>query len=41
MINFTKLNSQNILDTVINPRDLFSTLPSKDQKYQYPRDVQT
>lgn len=40
MIDFTKLNTGNTIDTIINPRDLFSALPHKDSKYQYPRDVQ-
>jgi len=39
MIDFSKLATENTIDTLINPRDLFSTLP-KDTKYQYPRDVQ-
>lgn len=40
MIDFTKLNTGNTIDTIINPRELFSALPHKDSKYQYPRDVQ-
>lgn len=41
MINFGKLNTGNTMDTIINPRDLFSALPHKAEKYQYPRDVQS
>ncbi len=41
MIDFNKLNTENTIDTLINPRDLFSALPHKDSKYQYPRDVQS
>ena len=41
MINFSSLGAENTIDTIINPRDLFSALPSKNDKYQYPRDVQT
>lgn len=40
MIDFNKLNTENTIDTLINPRDLFSALPHKNPKYQYPRDVQ-
>jgi len=41
MINFDSLGLENTIDNIINPRDLFAALPSKEQKYQYPRDVQT
>ena len=41
MIDFDRLGLENTIDNIINPRDLFAALPSKDQKYQYPRDVQT
>jgi len=41
MIDFNKLNTENTIDTLINPRDLFSALPHKDSRYQYPRDVQS
>ncbi|MFA6196026.1 MAG: DEAD/DEAH box helicase family protein [Sulfurimonas sp.] len=41
MINFSKLNTGNTMDTLINPRDLFSSLPHKNKKYSYPRDVQS
>lgn len=40
MIDFNQLATANTIDTLINPRDLFSALPNKDSKYQYPRDVQ-
>lgn len=38
--DFSKLSKANSSDTVISPRDIFSVLPNKDSKYQYPRDVQ-
>ena len=40
MIDFSQLATQNTVDTLTNPRDIFSSLPHKDTKYQYPRDVQ-
>jgi hypothetical protein len=40
MIDFSKLGVGSTVDTIINPRELFSALPHKDSKYQYPRDVQ-
>jgi len=40
MIDFTKLGVGSTIDTITNPRELFSALPHKDSKYQYPRDVQ-
>jgi tetratricopeptide (TPR) repeat protein len=40
MIDFSQLKTANTIDTLTNPRDLFSSLPHKDTKYQYPRDVQ-
>ena len=40
MIDFSQLTTDNTIDTLTNPRDLFSVLPQKDIKYQYPRDVQ-
>lgn len=40
MIDFNKLNTEKTIETLINPRDLFSALPHKNPKYQYPRDVQ-
>lgn len=41
MLNFKELNTGNTVDTITNPRDLFTALPAKNQKYQYPRDVQS
>ena len=41
MIDFSKLQTTNNVDTILDPRDLFSALPDKDTKYQYPRDVQS
>jgi len=40
-IDFSKLGSENNADNAIQPREIFSLLPEKDSKYQYPRDVQT
>lgn len=40
MIDFSKLGAGSTVDTITNPRELFSALPHKDSKYQYPRDVQ-
>lgn len=40
-VDFTKLGTTASADTVIQPRDVFSVLPAKAAKYQYPRDVQT
>jgi tetratricopeptide (TPR) repeat protein len=40
MIDFSQLTTENTINTLTNPRDLFSALPNKDIKYQYPRDVQ-
>lgn len=39
-IDFGKLAVTNSADTVIPPRDIFSVLPQKAEKYEYPRDVQ-
>jgi len=35
MIDFNKLNTENTIDTLINPRDLFSALPHKDSSFTY------
>ena len=40
MINFEKLGPSTE-DSVLPPREIFSVLPQKEDKYQYPRDVQT
>ena len=39
-LNFDKIGDSNPANTLINPRDIFNVLSSKDAKYQYPRDVQ-
>ena len=39
MIDFSKLGI-NAEQTIINPRDIFMSLPNKSNKFQYPRDVQ-
>jgi hypothetical protein len=40
-IDFDKLGAGDSADTELHPRDIFSVLPTKDPRYQYPRDVQT
>ncbi|GAB5501075.1 MAG: hypothetical protein PsegKO_33860 [Pseudohongiellaceae bacterium] len=41
-IDFGKLSTGSNVDTIINPRELFSALPGKNaSKFQYPRDVQS
>lgn len=40
MIDFSKLITSS-KEKVIEPRDIFMSLPNKDVKYGYPRDVQT
>lgn len=40
-IDFGKLGAGNSADTVLHPREIFSVLPAKAERYQYPRDVQT
>lgn len=40
-IDFGKLGAGNSADTVLHPREIFSVLPTKAERYQYPRDVQT
>lgn len=40
-INFGKLSEKSLLDSEINPREIFNLLTEKDQKYKYPRDVQS
>lgn len=39
-LNFAALAGTNSADSVLPPREIFSSLPSKAKKYQYPRDVQ-
>lgn len=39
-IDYGKLGTTDSADTVIHPREIFATLPSKAQQFQYLRDVQ-
>lgn len=39
MIDFKKIIDENKVNNIINPREIFMSLPNK--KYDYPRDVQT
>src|SRR5262245_9084735 len=41
VIEFGRLGAGNTADTVLHPREIFSVLPAKAERYQYPRDVQT
>ncbi len=42
VIDFSKIETGNTVDTVLNPREIFNALPQKDTtKFQYPRDVQS
>jgi len=42
IINFDKLGTSNIVDTALNPREIFNAMPKNDEtKFQYPRDVQS
>ena len=41
-IDFGKLNTGNNVNTILQPRELFTALPNKKEgKFQYPRDVQS
>ena len=40
-LDFSKIASQSTSDSATEPRRIFSTLPEKDGKYGYPRDVQS
>lgn len=40
-LDFSKLNVGSTSDTASAPRDIFTALPSKKTKFQYPRDVQS
>jgi superfamily II DNA or RNA helicase len=40
-IDFDKLGVGDSANTELHPRDIFSVLPTKHSRYQYPRDVQT
>ena len=39
-INFGKLGTADVVDTVLHPRELFTVLRKESPRYQYPRDVQ-
>lgn len=39
-LDFSKLSGRPLLDTELNPRELFNLLPQKNKKYGYLRDVQ-
>lgn len=40
-IDFSKIGKQHEVDHLLSPRDIFTVLPSKAPRYDYPRDVQT
>lgn len=40
-LDLSKISSGIDSNTAIPPRDIFTTLPNKDTKFQYPRDVQS
>lgn len=40
VIDFNKLRNKT-RDVPLNPRDIFMSLPSRDKRYEYPRDVQS
>ena len=40
-INFEKLGTTTTVDSAISPREIFTILPEKHDRYDYPRDVQT
>lgn len=40
-LDLTKLSVGEATPAVVHPRDIFTALPTKAAKYQYPRDVQT
>jgi DEAD/DEAH box helicase/Helicase C-terminal domain len=40
-LDFSRISSGSTSDTAPEPRRIFSALPSKDRKYNYPRDVQS
>lgn len=39
MLDFNKIRNENKINNIINPREIFMSLPNR--KYDYPRDVQT
>lgn len=42
IIDFSKISTQLTSDNILNPRDIFTSLPSKKHgKFQYPRDIQS
>ncbi|MBX4271310.1 DEAD/DEAH box helicase family protein [Clostridium estertheticum] len=41
LIDFDRINIKDIEDIPMSPRDIFMSLPNRDKKYDYPRDVQT
>lgn len=41
IIDFGKINFKEIEEPPMSPRDIFMSLPNKDARYNYPRDVQT
>lgn len=40
-LNLSKLSEKSLVDTEVNPREIFNLLAEKDPKYKYPRDVQS
>lgn len=40
-IDFGKLGTTTTVDSAISPREIFTILPEKHDRYDYPRDVQT
>ena len=40
-LDFSRISSGSTSDSATEPRRIFSALPSKDRKYNYPRDVQS
>lgn len=40
-IDFSKLSGTNSVDTLLDPRGIFSALPEKDEKFTWARDVQS
>ena len=39
MLDFKKIINENKINRIINPREIFMSLPNR--KYEYPRDVQS
>ena len=40
-LNLNRISGKSIADSATEPRRIFTTLPSKDQRYAYARDVQS